>query len=125
MQGTLGASAFPWRQARCRQGGDPAARVPAVWGLSAHVQGSHPQIAETSEGFSGHSLPRNSQTGQLWGSGLEAWALEHHGGWSPENKASRPQGPSKHFCAGHKPPVSPGAAEAGRVWGPRPGRVLL
>lgn len=78
--------------------------------LSARVQGSHPQIAETSEGFSGHPLPWNSRTGQLWPLDLKPG---HRGGWSPENKASRPQGASKHFCAGHRPLASPGAAEAG------------
>ena len=73
----------------------------------------------------GNSTDLTTQT--VWNRdlGKADFSLEHHGGWSPENKASRPQGPSKHFCAGHKPPVSPGAAEAGRVWGPRPGRVLL
>lgn len=114
----------PSPEERHRPGRGPRRQTACCLGLSALLQGSHPQIADRSEGFPEHPLPRNSWTGRLCGSGLEAWAPGHHGAWSPGNEASRPQGASKHFCAGHKHLLSLGRLRLGKL-GPCPGRVLV
>ena len=64
----------PSPEERHRPGRGPRRQTACCLGLSALLQGSHPQIADRSEGFPKHPLPQNSWTDQLCGSELEAWA---------------------------------------------------
>lgn len=97
---------------RHRPGRGPRCQTDCCLGLSALLQGSHPQIADMSEGFPKHSLPQDSWTGRLCGSGLGAWAP-----WRlvPRSQGLEAPGGFKALLCWTQAFCEPGAAEAGQV----------